>query len=352
MSISNRLDDPAVRAFVVNSRDVTDQRALIDQLAHQAFHDDLTNLPNRALLRDRVTEAIDRARESAAAVSILVVGLDGFTLVNDSLGHHTADTIPKEMARRLERCVRDGDVAARLAGAEFAVLVQASEREATVADRILEELRRPVVVDGKEVFVHGSVGVADTTNESIDADELIRRTGIAMVEAKKDGGNRSTPFECRMQAALVARQAMATDLRHALTCDEITLFYQPIVALPSCRVEGFEALMRWHHPRHEMVGPAEFIPLAEKTGLIIDLGRFAIREACRQLAQWREHCPGGEEMSMSVNVSMKQPFDADLVSVVRTAIRESGIPPERLTLELTESTLLADTDFTLSRLER
>jgi diguanylate cyclase (GGDEF)-like protein/PAS domain S-box-containing protein len=344
--------DGEIVGRVWSFRDVTDRHRLVNELAHQAFHDSLTGLANRALLRDRLEHALARSRRLAATVAVLFCDLDGFKMVNDTLGHDAGDVLLVEVARRLEHNLRDGDTAARLGGDEFAIVLDETTTEDTtaLAQRLLDALRDPFVVNNREVFVPASIGIADNGADVLNADELLSRADIAMYAAKSRGRNRIELFEPTMQTELAARHELHGDLRHALQNDELIVHYQPLLDLETQTIESFEALVRWNHPTRGLVGPDEFIPIAEETGLIVDLGRFVLRAACRATMEWRA-LPGAENLNIGVNVSSQQLYDDMFVDDIRAALDDSGLPATALILELTESTLLSDTSLVQERLE-
>ncbi len=344
--------DGIIVGRVWSFRDVTDRNRLLDELAHQAFHDGLTGLANRALLHDRLDHALARSRRSAATVAVLFCDLDGFKMINDTLGHDAGDLLLIDVARRIEYNIRDGDTAARLGGDEFAIVLDETTTDdtTTLAQRLLDTLREPFVVNGREIFVSASIGIAENRTKALDADELLCRADIAMYAAKSRGRNRIEVFEPTMQTDLAARQALHGDLRHALQDGQLSVHYQPLCDLDTQTIESFEALARWNHPTRGLVGPNDFIPIAEEAGLIVDIGRYVFREACQQTAQWRT-LPGAQNLCIGVNVSSHQLADEHFVTDVQTALTEAGLPPTALILELTESTLLSDTSLVQARLE-
>ncbi len=343
--------DGNVVGRVWSFRDVTDKNRLVNELAHQAFHDSLTGLANRALLRDRLEHALARARRSGATVSVLFCDLDGFKMVNDTMGHDAGDMLLVEVAHRFLHSIREGDTVARLGGDEFAIVVdETTANGATVlARRLLDVLSDPFVINGREVFVRASVGIADNHAEVLDADELLCRADIAMYAAKSNGRDRFEIFESTMQVDLTHRHELYGDLRHALAVGQFTLYYQPLVDLASNKVESIEALLRWRHPTRGIVGPDEIIPICEETGLIIDVGRWVLREACRQLAEWSTTIDA--QTRISVNISAQQMYHESFVADVSAALSDAGLEGQRLVLELTESTLLSNTALVHERLE-
>jgi len=321
------------------------------QLRHQAMHDSLTGLPNRTLALDRIEQMLARARRQALPVAALYVDVDGFKAVNDSFGHAAGDELLRSVAKRLESVVRQGDTAARLAGDEFVVLVEGSTLDAgpeLVAERLLEVLRQPYQMrdgGGRELSVTASIGIALGLRES--ADELLRDADIALYEAKASGRNRCVLFKSEMQTAVQDRLTLQMDLADALDRGELFLLYQPTFDLRSEAIIGVEALIRWRHPTRGVVPPMEFIPVAEATGLIVPIGRWVLREACRQAASWHAQ---GQDLGVSVNISARQLDTDELIDDVRLALHDSGLPESALTLEVTETALMRDPEATAARL--
>jgi diguanylate cyclase (GGDEF)-like protein/PAS domain S-box-containing protein len=350
---TNLTADPAVGALVLNGRDVSERKALEQQLAHQAFHDPLTDLANRALFQDRVEQALARAERTDAGLAVLFLDLDDFKTVNDSLGHQAGDVLLVEIARRLVAAVRATDTVARLGGDEFAILLEeVGEIEIRhVSDRIGHAIRAPIDLEGRRVFVSVSIGIAPTTAGLRTTQELLRGADVAMYSAKGRGKGLAQVFDGSMHAEVVSRLALDADLRGAIERGEFSIRYQPTVALPGQQLVGLEALIRWHHPTRGFVPPDQFIPLAEETGLITRIGQFVIDEACRQARAWQRECPQTSDLSISVNLSARQIQAVEIVDMIRAALERSGLPPETLILEITESVLMRDTDATLSRLQ-
>ena len=329
---------------------LTDARTV--EAMEEAFHDSLTGLPNRALFLDRLQHALDVAARRQTELCVLFVDLDRFKAVNDSIGHAAGDELLRAVAERLSECTRAADTAARFGGDEFAVLLEDDGRGVhpdAVADRIIAAMRRPFDVEGKEVFIGATVGIAHARDASLGPDELLRNADLAMYRAKKAGGNRAATYETAMRTALLARIELEADLRHALERDELSLVYQPVVELESGRTVGVEALARWAHPTRGMIAPLTFIPVAEEIGVIGAIGRWVLREACRQLAAWRRLAP---ELVLNVNLSAVQLRDDRLAGDVEQALRAHGLPGAALTLEITESMLLSGDEDTAARLRR
>ena len=349
--VNNRLADEAVGGIVVNFRDVTDRKALEDQLAHQAFHDPLTGLANRALLLDRVDHAVAQRRRSAAHLAVIYLDLDDFKTVNDGLGHEAGDQLLRAVAGRISSVVRPGDTASRLGGDEFAVLLENLPNPAMayeIGGRLLEALHEPFDLCGG-VVVNASIGIAVAT-ENEDAAGLLRNADLAMYRAKNAGKGRFEIYEAGMHAQVLARMELKTDLRRALEAGEFVPVYQPIVDLDTGIVNGVEALLRWHHRDGRVISPAEFIPVAEETGLIVQIGSCVLHQACRDAAAWRDELGDAAPRTVSVNLSPRQIQDAGLVEDVRMALELSGLDPSALLLEITESVLVDDTELAASTL--
>ena len=337
-------DDQVLHGIVLTTRDVTVRRQLEEQLTDQAFHDSLTGLPNRALFGDRLEHAVSRSTRVGDPIAVLFIDLDDFKAVNDTLGHREGDELLRHVATELAMCVRRSDTVARLGGDEFAVLMEdATVTEALeAADRVQQRLRYPVMVQGSEIVVSASVGIAASDEHIGEGSELMRNADIAMYCAKTDGKARYRLFEADMHSEVVERTALVTDLRHALDRGEMEVHYQPIVELASLEVAGFEALVRWRHHDRGMIDPIEFINLAEQTGLIVQIGEYVLEAACLQLVAWDGEGIGSERCSVSVNVSGRQLAARNLVATVERVLQSTRLEPARLTLELTESMLLDD----------
>ncbi len=347
---TNLLDESTVQGLVLNTRDVTERRIMEEQYMHQAFHDPLTDLANRSLFLYQVGHALARGVRHAEPVTVLFLDLDNFKNVNDSLGHAAGDRLLVEAARRLSACVRDSDLIARLGGDEFAVLIESTDGVDEVlgmAERIVAALGRAFVLSGKEVFVSASIGIA-RTDDGATSDELVRNADVAMYIAKTRGKGRYVLFEPEMHAAALERLDLEADLRRAVERAELFLEFQPIVALDGGEVCGTEALVRWRRQGRGTVPPTVFIPVAEDTGLIVEIGRWVLREACRQGRCWAQE--RGTPVRVTVNLSGRQLQDPAIVHDVREALRESGFTPADLVLEITESILMQHVDVSLDRL--
>src|SRR6266508_3973965 len=340
MTATDLLDDPTVRGLVLNYSDITERAQYEERLSQQAFHDALTGLPNRALFQNRLEHAL---RQRGQTVELLFVDLDHFKVVNDSLGHDAGDQLLCDVAQRLAGCLRDGDTLARMGGDEFTVLMpgiaDAQVAEA-VASRIESRLEPPFELPGQSVFVTASIGIATGDALHDRSEALLRDADAAMYEAKAHGRARHAMFDPTMHTRAVTRLAIETDLRRAIDNHQLELHYQPIMWLGGNQIVGAEALVRWRRPDGTLVPPGEFIPIAEETGLIRPIGRWVLHEACRQLARWRSDLPQAAGLAMSVNVSARQLQDASIVEDVESALRETGLDPGSLILELTESAVV------------
>lgn len=334
-------------------RDVTERKSLEDQLTHQALHDPLTKLANRVLFRDRVEHATIRAKRKKAHIAVLFIDLDNFKSVNDTLGHAAGDELLVSATERLKSCLRSSDTPARLGGDEFAVLVEEvdhAEDAVFVAERIRNILSAPFAISGTEIFVGTSIGIATTITDDESPEELLRNADVAMYMSKTNGKGRYTIFEPDMRKALVKRVQLEADLRSGIDRCEFEVYYQPIIDLQSEKVMGTEALVRWNHPTMGIVPPMEFIPLAEESGLIIPLGKWILEEACRQAREWQTQYGYDEQLYISVNIASRQFQESSLLEDIKSALEISGLAPQSLILEITETTMLKNTDTTLKKL--
>jgi diguanylate cyclase (GGDEF)-like protein len=347
------LRDGAVGGIVLNGRDVSERKIFEEQLAHQAFHDSVTHLANRALFNERVRHAVGRAHRESISIAVIFLDLDDFKVINDSLGHASGDRVLLEVAKRLVSSIRVGDTAARFGGDEFAVLledIESPQHAAEIAGRILELLAAPLHLEHKDVDVRASIGISVAeANSPSDAEELIRNADAAMYIAKGDGKGGYRLFEPTMHERVLARLELRADLQRAITSDQFILHYQPVVRLADGKIVGLEALLRWEHPERGLVPPDEFVPFAEETGLIVPIGRWVLRTAAREGQMLRER-GHSEDLSICVNLSVKQLFHSDIVADVRDALEHSGLDPRAMTLEITESVMMADTDLAINRL--
>ena len=338
------------------AHDITERKRVEQQLLHAALHDALTDLPNRAYLVERVTQAQARGRRDPDyRFAVLFIDSDKFKAVNDNLGHAAGDRLLTEFAGRLRTCVRPGDVVARLGGDEFAVLLEDIVGPADAehaARRIQDALAAPVSFEGREIVATASVGVALSRPGYTESQDLLHDADLAMYHAKQQGGARFRVFDVIMRESAQARASMEADLRNALERQELRLVFHPIVELHTGRVHGFEALLRWHHPQRGVIPPLEFVPLAEETGLILPIGTWVIAEACRHGRRWEDAFPAAGPLRISVNVSAKQLEREGLVDEVRAALEEAGLAPSRLILEITESMLMKNVDSSTALLQQ
>jgi diguanylate cyclase (GGDEF)-like protein len=351
-----RFGNPGSIRVVVAHEDITTRKAAEEQLLHEAYHDLLTGLANRTVLTDRLRRAIIRTRRVPDyRFAVLFLDLDSFKVVNDSLGHMAGDQLLMGIGRRLEGCVRRGDTVARLGGDEFAILVDDIENLGdviAVVDRIQEELSQPIQAGGHEVFSTASIGIAVSDARYERPVEMLRDADTAMYRAKALGKAQYVVFDQAMHTTVVNRLRLETDLRRAIERNEFSVAYQPIVDLLSERVEGFEALLRWQHPERGPIAPAEFIPAAEETGLIIPLDMWVFRAACRQLSDWNVEFPADVPVTLSVNLSSKQFAQANLLDQVDEVLAETGIDPSRLRIEITESAIMSQPELAAAKLRK
>lgn len=332
--------DGRVIGIVGTAVDVTERKAAEQRIEHLAYHDPLTNLPNRRLLGDRLTMAMSQAQRDARMVAVLFVDLDRFKSINDSLGHRIGDALLQELGTRLRACVRSGDTVARMGGDEFVFLLPAVERAeeaVAVARKVLDAVRVPFKLEGREFVVTACIGISLYPNHARDAETLIKQADTALFESKRRGSDSYEMFDESMSARSMNHFILENDLRRAIAQNELRLAYQPIVEMRTERIISLEALVRWNHPERGLLMPDDFIRLAEETGLITPLGDWVLREACRQNREW--HRRGILRVPVAVNISARQ-LDGDLAASVQEALDASSLPPEYLDLELTESILM------------
>lgn len=340
--------------------EISERQRIEEQLIHDAFHDVLTGLPNRALFIDRLRYTIDRyRRHSERQFAVFFIDLDRFKLVNDSLGHLNGDSLLSGVARRLEAILRASDTVARLGGDEFTILISelCDPHDAfLLAQQIQDMLRQPFEIDGHELFISASIGIAISGPTYTRAEEMIRDADTAMYRAKASGKARSEIFDKEMHTQGVKRLQLETELRRAIERDEFTLRYQPIIDLNTQQIAGFEALVRWQHPERGLLAPAEFISIAEETGMIIPIGQWVLRASCRQQQIWESRrrllAPDSQPLTISVNLSCKQFLQRDLVEQVEAALNESGLPSGCLKLEITESHIMENADLAIAMMNR
>jgi len=343
--------DGIVTGSVVAFHDVSVARARAVEISRLAQHDPLTGLPNRVLLNDRLMQAISLAMRQDRQLAVMFIDLDQFKKINDSLGHDVGDKLLQSVAGRLLNCVRRTDTISRLGGDEFVVLLSQVEHEedaAMSARKILRALAIPHIVDYKNLDISASIGVSTYPSDGPDAENLLNKADTAMYEAKKQGRNNYQFFRRDMQVRIAERQLLERDLRYALGRNEFLLHYQPKFDLQTGHITGMEALIRWRHPQRGLVSPAQFIPIAEECGLILPIGRWVLLEACKQARAWRDSGLG--IVPVAANVSVAEFEDKDFISGVRAVLIATGVKPQDLELELTESVLMQDAESTVRTL--
>ncbi|MEG4218241.1 EAL domain-containing protein [Microcoleus sp. Pol14C6] len=369
---TNLLYDPAVKGIVINCHDITQRKLAEEQLLHDAFHDALTGLPNRSLFTDRLEHALRLAkRRKDYLFAVLFLDLDRFKVVNDSLGHAIGDQLLVSIARRLEACLRVGDTVARLGGDEFVLLLEDIEginEATTIVNRLQKKITSPILLDGHEVFITASIGIALSSGEYLEPTTLLRDADTAMYRAKELGRARHEVFNSSMHAHALRLLQLENDLRRAIesirepareeelppspesvlpplsAAPQFIIHYQPIVSIATNTITSFEALVRWQHPERGLVSPGEFITIAEETGLIVPLGRWVLRTACHQIRQWQQVFPSNPPLSVSVNISVKQFSQPDLIEYIDQVLAETNLDGSSLKLEITESVLIENSE--------
>jgi diguanylate cyclase (GGDEF)-like protein/PAS domain S-box-containing protein len=332
--------------WLATHEEITERKQAEEQIAHMARHDALTDLPNRVLLRERLEHELKRVKRGEC-LAVLCLDLDHFKGVNDTLGHPIGDELLKVVSERLRRCTREPDTIARLGGDEFAIIMTAMQQPADAAAlcrRVRESITKPFNLDGHQIIADISIGISIAPYDAAEADQLLKNADMALYGAKADGRGTFRFFEPEMDARMKARRDLEMSLRNALANNEFELYYQPLVNLQSNEITAFEALLRWHHPTRGTISPADFIPIAEETGLIVPVGEWVIRRACEETANWPN------EMKVAVNLSPSQLKSRNLVSVVMSALAHSGMPANRLQIEITETVLMQNTFSTLATL--
>jgi diguanylate cyclase (GGDEF)-like protein len=336
--------------------DLTLKRQTQEHLLYSTLHDALTGLPNRSLFTERLRHAMRRAaRHPDDLFAVLFLDLDRFKDVNDNLGHFAGDELLRAVARRLEACIRPEDTVARLSGDEFAILLESitdTSDAGRVAERIEEALSFPINLAGAEVTTSASMGIVTSSMSHDQPEQLLRSADMAMYRAKAAGRARYEMFDRAMHTDALERLRLETDLRRAVEQGEFLLHYQPVVSLRTGRVTGLEALIRWQHPERGLVHPADFIPIAEETGLILPIGKWVLLEACERIKAWQEAYPRKEPLTMGVNLSVKQFAQPDLIDQIKTAIETTGVAPGSLQLEITESSIIDKGRAAISILSR
>jgi diguanylate cyclase (GGDEF)-like protein/PAS domain S-box-containing protein len=351
-TLTNKLSDTGLNGYLWNGRDISDRKVLEEQLRRQALEDPLTGLPNRVVLRDRLTNALARRARHDRDVGVLLVSLDGFKEINEAAGHEAGDAVLLEIAARMNSVLRAGDTLARVGGDEFAMVIDELADEMIIDEvvaRIHAVLQQPIDVATRQFRVSASIGKAMCVGEH-GPDEALRHADIAMYAARAAGDGRMVTFEPFMAIQLQDRLALTRDLDEAAASGRLVLHYQPTVDLETGAVQGAEALVRWNHPTRGYLPPLDFIPLAEETGAIVSIGRWVLDTACHQAALWEKDPSMATVQSISVNMSGRQLLDHNIVRDVRAALDASGLTPTRLTIEITESVLMCDTDLVLAQL--
>ena len=345
--LANHLDDPVVQGVIATTRDITDRRRLETELLHQAFHDPLTGLANRALFRTTLERSVEIAAAHRHTVAVLLLDLDGFKAVNDTLGHSAGDQVLRIFADRMRGIARVEDTLARLGGDEFAILVEPGVDPGVVANRLVAELKQPVVLDGNLLELSASVGIADTRHAST-VDDLLRNADVAMYAAKQDPDTAAVRFDPSMHERSARRLQLLADLRGAIDRKEFEVWLQPIVQLADGAPCGFEALVRWAHPTEGILYPGDFVPIAEESGLIDEIGDMVLRRAVTEASPTLK----ANGWYVSVNVSTRQLESTQLLATTQELLRATGLPAEQLVLEITESAVMSDPETALIRLER
>ena len=363
------VDYKGERLTLASARDLTERKALEGRLAHLALHDSLTDLPNRTLLMERLEHALAKLRSSRDSsrrdsVAVLFLDLDNFKVINDSLGHRSGDRLLVEVAERIKACLSAGNTAARFGGDEFVVLVEevrSPDDAALVAEQIVGSLRAPINLEGRELFVSISIGISlgpSVRNRIARAEDLVREADIAMYGAKKKGGNCYEMFDPSMGSRAIERLKLETELRRAAEnpAGEFVIYYQPRVDLRTGGICGMEALLRWWHPERGLMSPEKFIQIAEETGMIVPIGRWVLREACRRATEWHgdwhERYPGADLPTIGVNLSARQFQHPDLVEEVASILSETGLEPRALELEITESVVMDSAEDAVDKFEK
>ena len=332
--------------WLATHEDVTERQRSEERIAHMARHDALTDLPNRVLLLEQLNHEVKRVKRGEC-LAVLCLDLDQFKSVNDALGHHIGDELLKLVGERLRGCTRELDIVARMGGDEFAIIMTQMDQAAdaaTLSKRILDSVIRPYQVEGHQIVTDISIGISVAPMDAVDPHELLRNADMALYDAKADGRGTFRFFEPEMNTRMKARRELEMDLRKALATEQFELHYQPLVVLETNEVNGFEALVRWNHPVRGLISPADFIPIAEETGLIVPLGEWVLNAACNEAVDWPDH------IKVAVNLSPAQLNSRNLVSMITAALNESGMPPNKLQLEITETVLLQNTFSTLATL--
>ncbi len=335
------------------ARDITERKIAEETINFQAHHDLLTNLPNRALLRDRLGLAISQAKREQEMLAVMFLDLDRFKNINDSLGHVIGDELLQQVSTRLKSCIREGDTLARFGGDEFTLLLpkigNGKEDISKIAQKINEVLKGPFIINGNELYVSASIGISIFPRDGKDMDTLIKHADIAMYHVKDTGKNNFKFYSTDMTTPYFQNLSLETGIHKALENNEFQLVYQPQINIKSGEIVGVEALLRWHNPVHGLITPAEFIPFAEETGMIVEVGHWVLSNACAELKKWRD--AGLPEIRMSINMSARQLADKNVIKYVSNVLRDYGIPGHCLEIEITENTIMSDMDSIIHKLK-
>jgi diguanylate cyclase (GGDEF)-like protein/PAS domain S-box-containing protein len=335
------------------ARDITERKIAEETINFQAYHDLLTKLPNRALLRDRLSLAISQAKRDDDMLAVMFLDLDRFKNINDTLGHIVGDELLQQVSARLKSCIREGDTLARFGGDEFTLLLpkisKVNEDISRVAEKIINELKAPFHIDGNELYVSTSIGISIYPRDGTNIDSLIKYADIAMYHVKDQGKNGYQFYNNEMTTPYFQNLSMESGIRRALENEEFSLVYQPQINLKSGEITGVEALLRWHHPEHGLVPPSEFIPFAEASSLIVDVGQWVLRHACAELKRWRD--AGLPEIRMAINMSARQLAEKDIIKTITRTLKDYGLPGRALELEITENEIMDDMDSVVHKLK-
>jgi diguanylate cyclase (GGDEF)-like protein/PAS domain S-box-containing protein len=349
---NNLLEHPGIRGVVLTCRDITERKRAEERAQFLANYDVLTGLPNRFLMQDRMTQACSQAHRNRLRVALMHIDLDRFKVVNETLGHYVGDALLKQAADRIKRCGREGDTVARVGGDEFSIVflnVTSLQSLSATAEKVLAELAKPFSQDGQDLFCSASIGISLFPDDSANVDDLIKHADAAMHSAKDLGRNNFQFFTEALNREVQERMLLESGLRQAIRRNELRLLYQPKIDLSTREIVGAEALMRWEHPGLGQVSPARFIPVAEDSGMMGQMGEWVLRTACRQIREWRD---AGLEIAVAVNVSPRQFKQQDLADLVFKVLKETTVPASLLEIELTESAVMEDAEASVVMLER